>query len=296
MGMDQVSLKAYAKVNLTLDIVGRRQDGYHLLQSVMQSVGLFDHIHLRKRARGIKLEVDDPVIPTDERNTAWQAAQLFFQRLPGVNGVEIEIEKNIPAEAGMGGGSADAAAVLLGLDALFGTGLDLAELKGMGVKIGADVPFCITGGTQFAEGIGDDLTQLPSVPPGIVVLVKPEVSVSTKMVYQMLETDVFGTQYSKNFIRHLTAGQDWPSLALELGNVLESVTIKLHPEIDLWKERLRQAGALGVLMSGSGSTVFGVFTEQTLAQTFQQRWQGQAQVFVTHPVGRGIGEANGGDL
>lgn len=287
--MGGISLQARAKINLTLDVVGRRTDGYHLLESVMQSIALADHIHLRKRARGIKLIVDEPQIPTDERNTAWRAAELFLNTLEIDSGVEIVIEKKIPSAAGLGGGSADAAAVLHGLDILFETGLSPEALRQMGVQIGADVPFCLVGGTQLAEGIGEILTDLPSVPHAVFALVKPKADASTKVVYQGLQPTAFGTQYSKSFIRRLASGQGWSDLALELGNVLETVTAKLLPEVSEWKMRLFESGALGVLMSGSGPTVFGVFADYERAQEFQERWQGHGQVILTHPVGRGIG-------
>ncbi|NLM39620.1 MAG: 4-(cytidine 5'-diphospho)-2-C-methyl-D-erythritol kinase [Firmicutes bacterium] len=287
--MGEISLQARAKLNLTLDIVGKRSDGYHLLESVMQSIALADHILLRKRARGITLRVDDPHIPADERNTAWRAAELFLSRLKINSGIEIAIEKNIPCEAGLGGGSADAAAVLYGLNLLFDTGLSQEDLRQLGVQIGADVPFCLVGGTQLAEGIGDELTELRHVPQAMFALVKPAAGISTKTVYQSLEPTVFGTEYSKSFIRRLATGQGWSDLALELGNVLESVTTKLLPEVNEWKIRLLDFGALGVLMSGSGPTVFGVFLDRDLAQAFHDKWQGHGQVILTHPVGRGIG-------
>lgn len=292
--MDQICLKAYAKINLTLDVTARRADGYHLLQSVMQSIALCDGVHLRKRARGIKLTVDHPGVPADARNTAWRAAELFLECLDIQAGVEIALEKQIPAAAGLGGGSADAAAVLVGLDQLFGTGLPWADLESMALRIGADVPFCLRGGTQLAEGVGEELTPLPPVPDAFLVLVKPQGEVATGRVYQLLEAVNFGTQYSAAFIEQLTGGADWDSLAGMLGNVLETVTLQLVPDVELWKNRLREGGALGSVMSGSGPTVVGVFTTAEQARQFQDRWQGHADIMLTHPVGRGIGESNGG--
>ncbi|MGI6640892.1 MAG: 4-(cytidine 5'-diphospho)-2-C-methyl-D-erythritol kinase [Limnochordia bacterium] len=292
--MDEICLKAYAKINLTLDVVGRRADGYHLLQSVMQSIALCDLVKIRK-GNGLRLAVDHPGVPADVHNTAWRAAELFLKRTGIQGGVEIDIDKQIPVAAGLGGGSADAAAVLVGLDRLYGTGLTPEELGDMAVAVGADVPFCLQGGTQLAEGIGEQLTPLPPVPGGWLVLVKPPVEVSTAQVYQKLKPGTFGTGSSQAFIDALVQGAPWARLAEKLGNVLESVTEELLPEVRLWKGRLLDGGALGTIMSGSGPTVVGIFPTLSEAQHFQGRWQGQAGIILTQPVGQGIGEANGGD-
>lgn len=291
--MSQICLNAYAKVNLTLDVAGGRADGYHLLQSVMQSIALCDRVHLRKE-RDIRLRVNHPAVPADARNTAWRAAELFFHSTGTSGGVEIEICKQIPAAAGLGGGSADAAAVLVGLDRLYGTRLSPDELCAMAVQIGADVPFCLIGGTQFAEGIGEELQPLAPVPDAVFVLVKPEEEVSTKLVYENLPQSAFGTRYSRDFSALLEAGASWQELGRSLGNVLETVTARLVPAVEVWKRRLMESGALGSVMSGSGPTVVGVFPTAGAASEFKARWQDQAEIIITHPVGRGIAEVNGG--
>ena len=293
--LDEICLKAYAKINLTLDVVGKRQDGYHLLQSVMQSIDLCDLVSLRKAPQGISLAVNDPAVPADAQNTAWRAAEMFLNLREIRAGAAIAIEKQIPAAAGLGGGSADAAAVLVGLDRLYGTGLSPTALQEMALSVGADVPFCIQGGTQFAEGIGEQLTELPPVPNAAFVLVKPRAGMATQRVYQMLEPSVFGTQYSQEFIRQLVKGENWQALARTMGNVLESVTAKLVPEVGIWERRLLESGVLGTVMSGSGPTVVGIFSTADQARHFHDRWQGQAMIVLSHPVERGVGQSNGGD-
>lgn len=292
--MDQISLWAYAKLNLTLDVVGRRSDGYHLLQSVMQSISLADLITLRPQSREITLVTDHPTLPTDERNICWRAVTAFRSHTGVTKGVEIEIAKEIPLQAGLGGGSTDAAAVLHGLNRLFATNLSLTELQTIGLQLGADVPFCLQGGTALVQGIGEQVTPLDPFPETFIVLVKPQQGVSTAQVYQNLAPEAHGGNSTKELVAHLEAQAPVELLGSRLANALEAVTIKLVPEVGVWKGRLLGAGAVGALMSGSGTTVFGIFNSAELAHQFVADWADQATVFVVHPMPRGVDERNGG--
>lgn len=289
--MDQITLKAYAKVNLTLDIKGRRADGYHLLRSVMQSISLADTVTLQKKSRGqgISIQCSQPWIPTDERNICWRAVEAFAKhtQVPGGVAVAISLEKNIPAAAGLGGGSADAAAVLHGLNTLYGTGLELAELQQIGLAVGADVPFCLQGGTCLVEGIGEAVTPVGPFPSTVMVLVKPKAGVSTAEIYRSLDPAAHGGNSTDRLLEYLASQTDTP-LSGVLENALESVTAVLLPEVGLWKGRLLEHGALASLMSGSGPTVFGLFAEEASARRFRDRFQDEVQVFVVTLMDRGV--------
>ena len=293
--MDQIHLEAYAKINLTLDIVGRREDGYHLLSSVMQSVSLADTLILTKQPRGITITSDNLDLPTDERNICWSAAQAFYDFTQLTGGVEIVIKKRIPLAAGIGGGSADAAAVLQGLNRLYGANLKLEQLQELGLTVGADVPFCLQGGTCLVEGIGEKVSKLPAFPKATLVLVKPKCSVFTAQVFRELKPKFYGRKSTQVLTELLEKQQELPKLATVLENTLESVTKDLVPEVDFWKRRLLDHGALGALMSGSGPTVFGVFPQEAQAQQFLAKFQDQAQVFVVETKATGVWEMNGGD-
>ncbi|NLL07378.1 MAG: 4-(cytidine 5'-diphospho)-2-C-methyl-D-erythritol kinase [Firmicutes bacterium] len=293
--MDRISLRAYAKVNFTLDVVGRRSDGYHLLTSIMQSVSLADTVTLKRRPQGIVILSGHLGLPLDESNTCWRAFTAFkrFTKLEG--GVEVSIAKQIPMAAGLGGASADAAAVLHGLNRLYGAGLSLSQLQEIGLSVGADVPFCLQGGTCLVQGIGEVVTPLADFPRASLALVKPGVEVFTAEVYKRLKASAHGSSFSAKLQQLLSQGRDVSELAGALGNALETVTEDLVPEVTLWKERLLAHGAHGALMSGSGPSVFGLFTEEGQAKSFQDRFQGQAQIFVVGLAGAGVEEIDGGD-
>lgn len=294
--MDQISLQAYAKVNLTLDVVGRREDGYHLLSSIMQSLSLSDTITLHKRPRGIKIKSEASGLPLNQMNICWQAAEAFQKETQIRGGVLISLEKTIPMAAGLGGGSADAAAVLVGLNHLFGTGLSLEELQAIGVQVGADVPFCLQGGTCLVEGIGERVQTIKSFPATFFVLVKPNVGMSTAEVYRRLPLQAHGERFTKPFLQLLEQAAMPNELGLGFGNALEEVTREILPEIVTWQKRLSDQGALGTLMSGSGSTCFGLFSEEKPARQFQERWGKEATIFIAQPVPYGVQARNGGDL
>lgn len=294
--MDKITVKAYGKVNLTLDVQGRRADGYHLLSSVMQSISLADTITLQKAPQGITIQSDHPLVPNDQDNICWRAAQAFLSQSGIATGVKIELTKAIPVAAGLGGGSADAAAVLYGLNQLYGTDLSLGKLQTIGLTIGADVPFCLQGGTCLVEGIGEVVTPVEPFPQTNIVLVKPEASVSTAEIYKKLDSSSHGGTSTRRLLAFLQGDQS-VSLDSVLENALESVTETLVPAVALWKSRLREHGAVASLMSGSGPTVFGLFESSQQAQEFHGRFKEEAGVFVVTLSDKGVcvSETNGGD-
>lgn len=294
--MDQINLQAYGKINLTLDVVGRRSDGYHLLESVMQSISLADQLSLKRQAKGITLVTDHPAVPTDRRNICWRAVTAFQNYTGVTGGVRIELSKKIPVQAGLGGGSTDAAGVLYGLNQLYDTNLTLQELQNLGLQLGADVPFCLQGGTALVQGIGEQIIPLNPFPQVAIILIKPTQGVSTREVYQHLAPSAYGGSSTARLVEGLNKKLSLQQLGPKLANALETVTVDLVPAVRVWKERLLDAKALGALMSGSGTTVFGIFADSEDAQAFQGKWAEQGQVFLVHPVPRGVDQMNGGDL
>lgn len=264
--MNSIILKGRAKINLTLDVVGKRDNGYHDLEMIMQSINLYDTIYIRKtKMPGVRLKSNYSWLPTNEKNIAYKAATLFFEET-GINGgVAIEITKRIPVAAGLAGGSTDAAATLVGLNRLYETGLSKERLMEMGLKLGADVPFCIARGTMLAEGIGEELTQLHPMPYTHLVLVKPPVSASTAVVYKNLDiNNIKRHPDTQTVIKALEKG-NVQEVAQNMANVLEEVTIAMYPEIEDVKKELMKQGAMGAMMSGSGSSVFGLFDSKEAA-------------------------------
>jgi len=262
----ELVLKAYGKINLGLDVVRRLENGYHEVRMIMQSVELADVLAMKRFSEDkIILKTDKEGLPCDERNLAYRAAKLMKERYGIRGGVEIFLEKHIPMAAGMAGGSADCAAVLRGMDELFGLGLSLEELQEAGVKLGADVPYCLMGGCALSEGIGEVLTGLKDLPTCVLLLAKPDIDVSTKYVYDNLEPDSLKRHPDiDGMLRDIEAG-DLEALCGKMENVLESVTGKKYPVIGELEKIMKEAGALQASMSGSGPTVFGVFREQESA-------------------------------
>lgn len=264
-----LGLKAYGKINLGLDVLRRRENGYHDVRMIMQTVGIFDQIDLiRNEQPGIQLETNLHYLPTNESNLAYQAAKLLMDEFQITEGVSIKLKKYIPIAAGMAGGSSNAAAVLFGVNKMFQLGLSMQGLMDRGVKIGADVPYCIMRGTALSEGIGEILTPLPAVPQCHVLIAKPAISVSTKFVYENLNANSLRPEQHPD-IDAIIEGineQDIHKIADNLGNVLETVTIKEYPVIQAIKDQMIADGAIGSLMSGSGPTVFGLFTDPQAAQ------------------------------
>ena len=284
MNKKQITREAHAKINLTLDVTGRRADGYHTVEMVMQSVGLHDDVTLRP-ADGISLTCSRPDLPTDSGNLAFRAAELFFRETGAAGGCAIHIEKRIPVAAGLAGGSTNAAAVLRALNALYGAGLSDDTLCAMGLKLGADVPFCLLGGTMLAEGIGEKLTRLPAAPRGCAVLCKPPFAVSTKAVYEAIDSVTLPERPdTAGMLRAIEAG-NWHGVCARLSNVMEMVTAEHHPEIGEIRRILLDCGADGARMSGSGPTVYGLFSAKTNAETAVQRLKPRfADTFLTELV------------
>lgn len=288
--MDKIIVLAHAKINLTLDVIGRRSDGYHNLRSVMQSIALADELEFTKAKAGIEIETDlNLASPQD--NLVWKAASLFFASVGITPQVRIKLSKQIPIAAGLAGGSADAAATLWALNKLFHTKLTLPQLQKLGSKLGADIAFCLQGGILLAEGIGNILTPLCQLEPFYLILIKPQYDISTKAIYQSLTPDLFGDHYTQKFLDDLQQGKN---PIIQLGNCFEQVTCTLVPEIETWQQRLAQAGSIMSLMSGSGPTVFGVFTTLEHAKKFYSQWHKKCWMVVTAPVHSGLSEGEGG--
>ncbi len=282
--MDELAVKALAKINLGLDVLRRREDGYHEVKMVMQTIHLYDQLHLKKIESGIYLETNLGFLPVDESNLAYRAARLMKEKYQIEEGIDIRLNKRIPVAAGMAGGSTDAAGVLYGINELFNLGIKRKELMELGVQIGADVPYCIMRGTALAEGIGEKLTSLPPMVKCPVVIAKPQVSVSTKYVYENLKLDEHTQHPDIDALIQNIRTKDLPAIAGSMGNLLETVTAKKYPEIEKIKELMRENGALNAMMSGSGPTVFGLFDELETAKMAAAivRQSGLArQVFVT---------------
>ena len=266
---DHLELKAYGKINLGLDVVRKREDGYHEVRMIMQTVNLYDKIVMDKTSEpGIRTETNLPYVPDGEGNLAYRAAKLLADEFNIQEGVTIRIKKCIPVAAGMAGGSTDAAAVLVGMNRMFGLGLSKRELMKRGVKLGADIPYCIMRGTALSEGIGEILTELSPTPQCHIVLAKPQVSVSTKAVYGKLRANELTADQHPDIdgMREAIENGDLDGVIARLGNVLELVTIPDHPEIGTIKEIMMAEGAAGALMSGSGPTVFGLFKDEDAAK------------------------------
>lgn len=285
--MDEYRIKAHAKINLGLDVLRRRPDGYHEVKMVMQSVGLCDELTLQKIPDGILLTTDDPELSCGEDNLVFRAAKLMFSTFSVPGGVHIHLQKKIPIAAGMAGGSADAAAAMKGISRLYDLDTSLSGLMELGMTLGADVPYCVLGGTALAEGIGEKLTPLTPAPDFFIVGAKPDISVSTKYVYEHL--DAAGIKKHPDIdgmVLSIESGS-LQGILDRMGNVLESVTVPAHPVIDTLKRRLRELGAVNSLMSGSGPTVFGIFLSERMAEFACEQLKSEPsakQVFLTTPT------------
>ena len=270
--MDRIELKALGKINLGLDVLGRRENGYHDVRMVMQTVYLYDQITIKKRKNpGIGIETNLYYLPTNENNLAYRAAKLLKDEFDIKEGVSIGLEKHIPVAAGMAGGSSNAAAVLFGMNRMFGLGLTMEELMERGVTLGADVPYCIMRGTVLAEGIGEILTPLAPMPRCFVLLEKPPVAVSTKLVYERLDSREIEAHPDIDGIIEGLKEEKLSKITSSMGNVLERVTMEEYPVIEEIKNTMKEGGALNAMMSGSGPTVFGIFDDRNLAKTAAQR-------------------------
>jgi 4-diphosphocytidyl-2-C-methyl-D-erythritol kinase len=259
-------MKAHAKINLSLDIVGKRADGYHLLEMIMQSVELHDDVHIREISEGITVTCDKEYVPVDERNIAYRAAKLLMDVKGIESGVQIDIIKRIPVAAGLAGGSTDAAAVLVGMNDLFDLKMSREELMALGLTLGADVPFCIEGGTCLCEGVGEKITPLAPFRDQIVLLIKPSFGVSTKDAYGAFELDKINRHVDTPTLIEAMGQGDLKRMNYYARNLLENVVIKRYPVIKSIKQSLTRSGSVITLMSGSGPTVYGIFDDYTVAE------------------------------
>ena len=283
--MKDISVKALAKINLGLDVVRKREDGYHEVRMVMQTIHLFDRLEISKNTSGeITMETNLSFLPTNENNLVYKAAKLLQDEFAIKDGVHVWLHKYIPVAAGMAGGSTDAAAVLYGMNQIFDLGLTREELMERGVKIGADVPYCIMRGTALAEGIGEQLTALPPMVKCPILIAKPQISVSTKFVYENLKLDENTVHPDIDRLVEDIRRKDLAAITSDMGNVLETVTIPNYPVIAEIKEHMMEHGAAGAMMSGSGPTVFGLFDDKEKAVAAYEAMQASGlakQVYLT---------------
>ncbi len=281
-----IKIEGNAKINLTLDILGKRPDGYHEVAMVMQSIGLHDTIEMEKSAAGIALTINVPWLRADEKNLAWRAAALMQQEYGLSGGVNMRLTKRIPVAAGLAGGSADAAAVLRGMNRLYELGLSDAKLCELGARLGSDIPFCLLGGTMLSTGRGEVLTRLSNLPETWVVLAKPRISVSTAWAYQNYDEQGAEQHPDNARIQQEIARGDRKAVAKVLCNVLESVTIKRYDVISRYKTMMLEQGAMASMMSGSGPTVFGLVGSRVQANKIADhlRASTKADVFITRTM------------
>ena len=278
-------IKAYAKVNISLDIVGKREDGYHLLEMIMQAIDLYDEINIEKQKEGINIKCNKSYVPTDERNLAYKAAKLFIEKYNINSGVNINIKKNIPVCAGLAGGSTDGAAVLKIMNKLFEINATDEELMELGLKLGADVPYCIKGGTALCKGIGEDVRELKNFKNKIIVLVKPPFGVSTKSVYQEFNLNKVKSHPNTKLLIKAIEDNDLNTVSNNMKNLLENVTLRKHKILINIKEEMKNYGALGAMMSGSGPTVFAFFEDMLKAQRcFEKMKSKYNDVFITRTI------------
>ena len=265
--MDEITLKALAKINLGLDVIRRREDGYHEVRMIMQTIHLYDLLEVKKtKDPQITIQTNLSFLPVNENNLVYKAARLLQEEFSLDGGVSVNLTKRIPVAAGMAGGSTDAAAMLYAMNQMYDLGLSRKELMERGVAIGADVPYCIMRGTALAEGIGEKLTQLPPMVKCPVLIAKPSVSVSTKFVYQNLKLDEQTIHPDIDTLLSDIRGKNLDGICTHMGNILESVTIPNYPVIAKIKEQMLRSGAKASMMSGSGPTVFGLFEDGETAK------------------------------
>ena len=281
-----MKIKAYAKINISLDIVGKREsDGYHLLKMIMQNIDLYDEISIEKQKEGITISCNKNYVPTDSRNLAYKAASLFKETYNIEDGVHIDIVKNIPVSAGLAGGSTDAAAVLKLMNKIFEVNVSDEELMNIGLKLGADIPYCINGGTALCEGIGEKITTLPPFKDKILVLVKPSFGVSTKEVYKSFNLDRVRVHPKTENLIEAMKNDNLDYVANNMKNLLENVTLRKHNILIKIKEDMNRYGAVGSMISGSGPSVFAFFDDMLKAQKcYEKMKENYREVFLTRTI------------
>lgn len=287
-----LELKAYAKVNLALDVLRKREDGYHDVKMIMQNLDIYDELEFEVAARDtedtrITLTINKPGIPTDDRNLVNKAIALLFEEFNIKSHINVNLIKNIPAEAGMAGGSTDCAAALKAVNSLYDLGLTTEELMKRGVRLGADVPYCVLGKTSISEGIGEVLSPINGLPNCHVLVAKPPVNVSTKEIYTNLRANELTSHPDVDGMVEALEGGNLQGITDRMSNVLETVTVNMHPEIEELKTLMKDMGALNAIMSGSGPTVFGIFDDKDkvwdCAMVISDR-ELAPEVFITRPV------------
>lgn len=283
-----IVLKSYGKINLGLDVLRRREDGYHEVRMIMQTVGLYDVLTMKKRKDDkIEMTCNLSFLPTDERNLVYKAVKLIKDKYHIKDGVEINLSKRIPVAAGMAGGSSNCAAALKGMNQLFDLGLSIDELCEIGVTLGADVPYCIWGGTALSEGIGEKLSRVDAMPDCYILIAKPGISVSTAFVYKNLDPPALSKHPDIDGMLECLKEKDLTGICNRLENVLETVTIKEYPIIEKVKKHLMDQGAKGALMSGSGPTIFAIFEDKKTADDAMESLRSIEdikQAYVVRPI------------
>ena len=283
-----IVLKSYGKINLGLDVLRRREDGYHEVRMIMQTVGLYDVLTMKKRKDDkIEMTCNLSFLPTDERNLVYKAVKLIKDKYHIKEGVEINLSKRIPVAAGMAGGSSNCAAALKGMNQLFDLGLSIDELCEIGVTLGADVPYCIWGGTALSEGIGEKISRVDAMPDCYILIAKPGISVSTVFVYKNLDLPALSKHPDIDGMLECLKEKDLTGICDRLENVLETVTIKEYPIIEKVKKHLMDQGAKGALMSGSGPTIFAIFEDKKTADDAMESLRSIEdikQAYVVRPI------------
>lgn len=288
--MNSISINAYAKVNLALDVIRRREDGYHEVRMIMQNLDIYDELSFsvgQGSNQKVRIEANRDDIPTDDRNLITKAIRLMYDSFEINNDINVSLIKNIPVEAGMAGGSTDCAAALMAMNMLFELELDEKKLMELGVKLGADVPFCIMGGAALSEGIGEILTPVAPLSGCSILVVKPPFGVSTAATYKGLKLDELKSHPDIDGMLQALEKDDLFGVAMRMENVLETVSIPMHPDIDIIKKAMKEKGALNALMSGSGPTVFGLFENNEAAELAKEGIISmgiRGDMFVTKPV------------
>lgn len=279
--MDIIKEKAYAKVNLSLDVINRRANGYHEVEMIMQQITLHDTVTIHKTSGGITIKSDSVYIPDNHKNIAYKIAKDVLNRFNIKSGIHIEIEKRIPVAAGLAGGSADAAAVIKGLNKLFDLKMTKEEMKKYSLKHGADIPFCVEGGAAVARGIGEDLEKIVGLKKAWMVLYKPSIGISTQEIYQNLDINKIKKHPDTKLLLEALASGKYRILAKNMYNVLEEVTVKKYPLINDIRRKMKEYGAIGTMMSGSGPTVFGIFKNYKSAElAYKKLYKKNKQVFL----------------
>ncbi len=287
--MRELVLKSPAKINLGLRVLGKRSDGYHEIRTILQEIELHDLLYLNRIKEGIQLRCNHPRLPLNEQNLAFKAARLIKEKTRFSGGVKIYLDKKIPVGGGLGGGSSNAACVIKGLNQLWGLGLTLEEMQNLGAEIGSDVPFFISGGTALATGRGEKIQQLPSFPKTWLIVITPDLEISTSWAYKNLNLELTNYSTNSNMILPEDEWSRWLSRVWEgkLINSFEDLVIRAHPMVGKAKKLLEQVGARWVSLSGSGSSVFGIFNNRREAELARSRiMESTWFVYLTHTVAR----------